>query len=464
MYFNFGRMIVMSDSTTETDIKEYLPKMFTEAIKSNEISRKNSGIFKGKYVWTTEELIKIFLEEKYGFHAKVEDFKDSKSRGDKKISQVVRNLVSHQKNLEQNYSGFKLTKRVEQATFEFVESVKFKWRPLVENSNLSRNTIIFGAPGTGKSYKIAKKLEEIDKNRYERVTFYRDYTYSQFVGTYKPIADDGEITYGFVPGPFLRILVKALKSGMSSKPESYYLIIEEINRADAASVFGDVFQLLDRNEYGESEYHINISNDVKKYLMMEFGGKLEDYSELKIPNNMFIWATMNSADQGVFPMDTAFKRRWNFEYLGVDDNEFFIDEKGKKLESQSCTFVVNGEAIEWNVFRRALNAKLSSENIGVNEDKLLGPFFIKVSGLDKVDIIDVICDKVIMYLFDDAVKTRRKLFFSGCSEENINRYSMVCSEFKKKGLDVFGKEFKKEYYDIQKRKRDMAMGTVEGEL
>ncbi len=110
----------------------------------------------------------------------------------------------------------------------------------------------------------------------------------------------------------------------SAKP--YLLIIEEINRSNIASVFGDVFQLLDRDSCGVSEYSIQTSEDLKLYLWNELGGDLDSYSNVRIPNNMYLWATMNSADQGVFPMDTAFKRRWEFTYLGINDNEVGIAE------------------------------------------------------------------------------------------------------------------------------------------
>ena len=146
---------------------------------------------------------------------------------------------------------------------------------------------------------------------YERVTFHPNYSYAQFVGTYKPImknnSDKTEIEYEFVPGPFLRTFIRACKMKVNC-----LLLIEEINRANVAAVFGDIFQLLDRDENGESEYPITTSEDLRKFLAKpeNLGGKPVDYETISLPSNMYIWATMNSADQGVFPMDTAFKRRW----------------------------------------------------------------------------------------------------------------------------------------------------------
>ena len=156
-------------------------------------------------------------------------------------------------------------------------------------------------------------------------------------------SDGRSIRYDFVPGPFMRVYVDALKSGRTEAPQPHLLLIEEINRAKVAAVFGDVFQLLDRDDDGVSEYEIQASEDIRRYLASQLGGDADNYKKIRIPNNMFIWATMNSADQGVFPMDTAFKRRWNFTYLGIDDND--KDIRGK--------YVVVGskeqQRIEWNL-------------------------------------------------------------------------------------------------------------------
>lgn len=205
----------------------------------------------------------------------------------------------------------------------------------VYNTDLSvkyeRNRIVFGAPGTGKSFRLKNDCEELmekTSGTYERVTFHPDYSYSQFVGTYKPVMgeDNNSIRYDFVAGPFMRVYVDAIKSGRTGSPKAHLLLIEEINRAKVAAVFGDVFQLLDRDSDGVSEYEIQASEDIRRYLAKELGGLPDNYNKIKLPNNMFIWATMNSADQGVFPMDTAFKRRWNFEYLGINESEKILSE------------------------------------------------------------------------------------------------------------------------------------------
>lgn len=312
-------------------------------------------------------------------------------------------------------------------------------------SSFLRNRIYFGAPGTGKSYTLNQEKDKllVDGGEYERVTFHPDYSYANFVGTYKPIpCKDCEgkdaITYSYVPGPFMRIYVKALKNSRTDVPKPFLLIIEEINRANVAAVFGDVFQLLDRGDDEVSEYPIQASEDIKKYLAQpeNLGGSPDDYSEIRIPDNMFIWATMNSADQGVFPMDTAFKRRWDFTYLGIDDSEAGI--VGKKVELGEGEY---RRVVEWNVLRKAINSELLTYK--VNEDKLMGPYFISKKNLPEGDTFDpkeftrVFKNKVLMYLFDDAAKQKRPSLFAGCKDENKNLYSQICREFDTKGVLIF---------------------------
>lgn len=325
----------------------------------------------------------------------------------------------------------------------------------VYNTELSvryeRNRIVFGAPGTGKSFRLKSDCEDLmekTSGTYERVTFHPDYSYSQFVGTYKPVMgeDGNSIRYDFVPGPFMRVYVDAIKSGRTGSPKAHLLLIEEINRAKVAAVFGDVFQLLDRDGDGVSEYEIQASEDIRRYLAKELGGLPDNYNKIKLPNNMFIWATMNSADQGVFPMDTAFKRRWNFEYLGINESEKEIIGVGK--------IVLPGEpdAVEWNAVRRAINDRMASE-YRINEDKLMGPFFLakKVIASDENGMIidaekfmEAFKSKVIMYLYEDAVKQRKHDFFNGCDS---SKYSSVCEAFEEKGMAIFGTSVKNAVYN-----------------
>lgn len=332
---------------------------------------------------------------------------------------------------------------------------ELNYKPLSKEKKYhAYNRIIFGAPGTGKSFQL--KQESTDGNHFaniERVTFHPDYSYGQFVGSYKPVSDDeGRIRYEYVPGPFMRTLVKALESGKNGdSAEKFLLIVEEINRAKVAAVFGDMFQLLDRTDAGDSVYEIQASEDVRRYLARELGGTKDNYTSIKIPNNMYIWATMNSADQGVFPMDTAFKRRWEFTYLSINANE-------KKIAIEDLP-IINGDAkiIKWNILRKSINNMLLKE-CKVNEDKLLGPFFISgevfknvcKENLDKKNedeqkkLIDAFFNafnsKVLMYLFEDAGKMHQKKLFAGIDQNELT-FSKVCEDFKTRGTAIFGNSF-----------------------
>ncbi len=314
--------------------------------------------------------------------------------------------------------------------------------------------IFFGAPGTGKSYELNKEAEEYFGKDYERVTFHPNYMYGNFVGAYKPFPkvlknSDGSIktdadgniqetiTYEYIPGVLIKQLVKAFKN----PNQNYLLLIEEINRANVAAVFGDIFQLLDRDESGESEYFIATSKELQEYLIKEFkdfelseqvSNKLEkDFSRLYLPNNLYIWATMNSADQGVMPMDTAFRRRWEFIYLGINDAA-----DTNKEDFANYRFKINStETVKWDEFRRELNKKLSSLNIP--EDKLIGPYFISKSILEGTDLerlTETIKSKVLMYLYEDAAKAFRSSLFA---EGKYSTYSSVCKYFDENALSLF---------------------------
>ncbi len=287
-----------------------------------------------------------------------------------------------------------------------------------------------------------------------------------------------EISYEFVPGPFMRIYVQAL----NHPEEDYLLLIEEINRANVAAVFGDIFQLLDRKN-GVSEYPIASSEDIKAYLLENLdclkGKNIDEltevekqkYFEMRIPANMYIWSTMNSADQGVFPMDTAFKRRWEFEYLSVNDSEQIAAIKDCKIPM--C--FSNNKAdyyVDWNELRTGIN-NILTDKCKVNEDKLLGPFFISKSMLDEIkdnkeqidalevkdeasrteednkvlqdmhqkeeDFIRAFESKVIMYLFEDVMKMRPENIFVGHHKNNGKMiFSEICKAFERDGEGIFG--------------------------
>ena len=319
----------------------------------------------------------------------------------------------------------------------------FSTPTIVEPLNIPHQRIFFGAPGTGKSYKLNQESKQYFGENFMRVTFHPNYMYGNFVGQYKPYptGDNSEkITYKFVPGILINQLVEALKN----PDKNYLVIIEEINRANVAAVFGDLFQLLDRNSNGESEYSIAVTKELQDYFKNEaFIDELlneniqeklgENFSTLYLPNNLYIWATMNSADQGVMPMDTAFKRRWEFTYLGVNDA---VDNNSDEFESY--IFKCGDEEYKWNDYREQINERLSKLNIP--EDKLLGPYFVSKNVLndnDKLYISKVLKDKVLMYLYEDAARAfRGKLFKEGI----YGTYSQLCMAFDDNPLTIFREE------------------------
>lgn len=337
-----------------------------------------------------------------------------------------------------------------------VEDQEKKEIPDLSIINFPHQRIFFGAPGTGKSYLLNKQAKENFGENYERVTFHPNYMYGSFIGTFKPfpvkLKDNNEefltddygnikeyITYKYVPGVLMKVLVKALVNPKTN----YLLIIEEINRADVSAVFGDFFQLLDRCKNGESQYPIATSEDIKIYFNEIFKSKnilpqkldyIKDkigteYDKIILPNNLYIWATMNSADQGVTYMDTAFKRRWDIVYVGVDD-------AAKDKEFDNYRFKISPDkTVKWDDFRREINNRLSE--CRVPEDKLIGPYFISKSilELDNIEIItESIKNKVLMYLYDDAVRGYRNNFFE---PEKSKTYSQLCENFDKDGRYIF---------------------------
>lgn len=258
--------------------------------------------------------------------------------------------------------------------------------------------IVNGCPGSGKSRYVKDKSEE-ESNKVIRVTFHPEITYYDFVGSYKPspiyeeelmsFVDSGNqsiqlgkphIDYSFVQGPFMEAYIMA-----HLNPETnIVLIIEEINRAKAASVFGDIFQLLDRGISGESEYSIIPNTDLKKFIQKHLASE-----RMFLPKNLYIWATMNSADQGVLPLDAAFKRRWEFEYLGFRTS--------CKYTSQSIKY--NDREYEWESFREKINLFLLTKDI--HEDKLIGPYFLSEKELkDPKKVLN----KLFLYLWEDALR------------------------------------------------------------
>ncbi len=322
--------------------------------------------------------------------------------------------------------------------------------------NKPKNRILFGAPGTGKSHTLEEDRQVYGTN-YERVTFHPNYSYAQFVGTYKPVPKvkgNGEeyISYEFVPGPFLRVWINAQKSNDTFVPENHLLIIEEINRANVAAVFGDVFQLLDRKEDGTSEYSIAPSEDMKAYLIKECGFTSAEVCEITLPKNMYLWATMNSADQGVYPMDTAFKRRWSFEYIGIDEGE-------TNLSGLRVNLKFEDEEVDWNTLRKAINKRLTESDLNVNEDKLIGPFFINRNDIAPENFDSVFKSKLLMYLFEDVLKHRSGKFFT----PGLNTFSKILKAYDA-GKNIFNFDIRtSNMYQASGSRTDMFVAEKLGE-
>lgn len=194
-----------------------------------------------------------------------------------------------------------LKKIMEMRNIEYTRS-----KPSVPQNFRGRNILLYGVPGSGKSYTIKQEYCD-DEERMECVVFHPDYTYSDFVGQILPNVTEKVVNYEFKPGPFTRLLKKAY----DNPSVEFFLIIEEINRGNAPAIFGDIFQLLDRNDKGESEYSIS-NTDIAKIV---YG---DETRKVRIPSNMTIIATMNTSDQNVFTLDTAFQRRWSMRMIEND--------------------------------------------------------------------------------------------------------------------------------------------------
>lgn len=292
-----------------------------------------------------------------------------------------------------------------------------------------KNLIVYGAPGTGKSHELETEAKDLFPDEFlrKRVTFYPKYSYSQFIGTYKPtpIYKKSEsslydasmvkeskyqyeplIDYKFELGPLLEMYCKAKEY----PNHNFLLIIEEINRANAANVFGDFFQLLDREENGESTYSITVSENLMDALKATIQGFNE--TEIKLPSNLYIWATMNSGDQGVFPMDSAFKRRWTFKYLLLDKYEEKVNDKEIYLNFLK-------DKVSWNGFRNIINEFLANHD--VPEDKLIGPFFLKK---DEFENEEIFINKILLYLRDDVLRHNpTQLFMKSTFSQIVSDYS-----------------------------------------
>lgn len=363
--------------------------------------------------------------------------------------------ISLYKNSKGEYAAFWLIGFDWQTDFEANSNKSlFTEKQAHEDIVHPRQQIFYGAPGTGKSFEINR----ITKNKEViRTTFHPDSDYSTFVGAYKPtsievpvrdvtgkvIVENGKqvtenrIVYEFVEQAFLQAYIKAweayVKAAEGEKAEEQYLVIEEINRGNCAQIFGDLFQLLDRNGCGFSDYPIQADKDMKKQLGKAFSGKAIADAErinsiygkdivskvlsgdiLLLPDNLYIWATMNTSDQSLFPIDSAFKRRWEWKYMPICE--------GKENGASLCWRIkVNGKLYDWWQFVEKINAEINEQT--KSEDKKLGYFFCKAQ--DGVVKAETFVSKVIFYLWNDVFKDQAfgsDIFRDGEDELTFNKF------------------------------------------
>ena len=268
----------------------------------------------------------------------------------------------------------------------------------------STNILLYGVPGCGKCFYGEKNYEsKVQEGFTIRVVFHPDYTYSDFVGQLLPVLKEVEnaqgvkeekLQYEFVLGPFTQIL----KTAYAEPDQQCLLIIEELNRGNAPAIFGEIFQLLDRNDDGKSKYSI-YNRDISMALYDE------PNKPIKLPSNLTIVATMNTSDQNVFTMDTAFQRRWQMEHI-PNKFDFKTAHVNKHLPNSK---------IRWGAFAQTVNKKMHTINsgFGSTDDKSLGVYFATDNDLDNAKRF---AEKVLKYLWDDAFKLGRQVLFSNCSE------------------------------------------------
>lgn len=283
------------------------------------------------------------------------------------------------------------------------------------NDNQSRaiipmQKIFFGTPGGGKSHKVKHIIEEEKgaKDRCFRTTFHPDTDYASFVGSYKPVMKDELICYKYIPQVFTLAYIAA----WNDLDNEFFLDIEEINRGNCAQIFGDLFQLLDRNADGYSEYPIQADSDLADFLL---NGKNADGNDvlvnkagikqkkLCLPPNLSIVATMNTSDQSLFPMDSAFKRRWDWEYV-----------PSTFKEEDNFNITLGNKVYKWHTFLREVNAHIKQST--ESEDKQMGAYFIK-SDLNE----EQFKSKVMYYLWCEICKDEYKTqnnFFRFNDKEN----------------------------------------------
>ncbi|MFA4813715.1 AAA family ATPase, partial [Helicobacter pylori] len=292
-----------------------------------------------------------------------------------------------------------------------------------------KNIILYGVPGSGKSYTLQRDYCN-DNSVVEKIVFHPDYSYSDFVGQIMPSVDDsGIVSYKFNPGPFTNILKKAYHNPQTK----HVLVIDEINRGNAPAIFGEIFQLLDRLKHdkdgfkkGSSEYAIN-NTDIANIVHNDKN------ASIRIPSNLWIIATMNTSDQNVFTLDTAFQRRFSMQLI---ENSFEnVDDGFKNMK-------ILDTDITWQKFCTTINEKIAQNNEGLSsiEDKRFGVYFVNIDDLKSKENF---AHKVIKYLWDDVFKFDRNIILD---TTKFNTLEAVVKNFtKEKGrtqFDIFSDNIK----------------------
>lgn len=332
------------------------------------------------------------------------------------------------------------------------------------NKSSAYNKIFYGVPGCGKSYHIEHEVLDNDifanhntcrtSNTF-RTIFYQDYSHADFVGQYMPKRINGQVEYVFVP----KVFTKALERAYQKPEEPVVLIIEEINRGDAASIFGDIFQLLDRNNGGRSEYEIDC-DEISDYLATKRITKEKIY----IPSNLYLLATMNTCDQNVFALDTAFKRRWNMEEI---PNKF---KKGHTIKDKRVPYNFDGKYITWETFVEVVNKQIvDSSDEFFGDDRQIGCFFV-----DDTCLLDNASDprfkekcenfayKVISYLWNDVAKLNRNKWFVDDVNGGVKTLHDAIAKFVD-NKDVFSSVLKTELLKDESQSNTSQAETEENE-
>ena len=305
----------------------------------------------------------------------------------------------------------------------------------VERVKGGSNKLYYGVPGSGKSNEVNKI---VGSSKFERVVFHPDYTYSDFIGQILPKLkgeneNDKKLSYEFSPGPF----TKAMKMAYDKPKEEFYLVIEEINRGNAPAIFGDVFQLLDREKDGASKDQItnyDIAHEV-------YGDELHPVA---IPSNLHILATMNTSDQNVFTLDTAFQRRWEMTYIRND-----------VIRADHSKNAIEGSKISWGQFAKVVNEEILNYNseLASSEDKQLGAYFVMEDELTK----EKFPEKALKYLWDDAFKLERDKVF----KEDIRSIGDLVWEYKSEVEQNHDPIRRVMRADVYQRMMDMTVESTE---